>query len=275
MKTLVPIALVAAILGQAAPSLAYHDEESPSTDNTPYTLDDNEWRVGLWKLEYGSPFGGDLQFGTWTVYWAPWIVGARLFNANAKYQLWASERTSFAAGLGLFYLDLEDLAETPVTMTVVPFDLYAAHRMNSWLTVGARFNVTSANIDGTYNPDDISQLQGALAGSSAQLGLSAIWRMSRVTSFELEWRTGRYLEVIGQGIFTTEINDQTEVTVFGEGNADFNDKNLTSIAGRFHFSWKHVNLRLGMVFGNYTIAGVNFIVPERIPFPEFDLFVRF
>ncbi len=274
MKTLLSLIICLSITATASVSHAYHDDETKITDGTAYTLGENEWRIGLWKLEYGTPIE-DLQIGTWTLYWAPWIVGAQLINVNAKYELWSGERTSIALGAGLFYLDLEELVDTPVEISVVPFDVYAARRMTDSITLGARLIVTAMNVDGAYDRDELGALRGAAAASSAQIALNGIWRLSRVVAFEAEWRAGRYLEVHGQGKATVEIDEQTELDIFATSNVDFEDTNLSSFAARFHLSWKYVNLRLGMVFGNYTIGGINAIVPSRIPVPEFDLFLRF
>ena len=274
-KTLACLVLVLALVATSTAAHAYHDENTPTTDGTPYTLGKNNWRIGLWKLEYGGPLSGKLQLGTWTAYWLPWAVGAHLVNFNVKYNLWSNDRWSFAAGLGLFYLDIENLVDTPVSFTVVPFDLYAAYRLSPRFTLGARLIATGLSGEGAYDRDEIDGAQGAVAASSSQFALSVIWRLTRVIAFESEWRVGRYVEVYGAGKATFAIDEQTEVDVFGETTADLSDNTLSSLAARFHFSWKYVNLRLGLVLGNYTIAGINFIVPTRIPFPELDLFVRF
>jgi hypothetical protein len=39
-------------------------------------------------------------------------------------------------------------------------------------------------------------------------------------------------------------------------------------------SFRHLNLRAGVGYGNYSVPGVNVIVPGLRPFPVFDLFWR-
>jgi hypothetical protein len=48
-----------------------------------------------------------------------------------------------------------------------------------------------------------------------------------------------------------------------------------ALTSDFVWSWRHVNLRAGLTWGNVTIPMVNFVSPAKIVFPNIDLFVRF
>ena len=45
-----------------------------------------------------------------------------------------------------------------------------------------------------------------------------------------------------------------------------------SIVPALHFGWETLNLRLGLGYGNWSIPGLNFVVPARTVIPEFDFY---
>jgi hypothetical protein len=49
----------------AAPVNAYHDQKQFIVTDTAYTLREDEWRLGLWRVDYG--FWDDFYVGTYTL----------------------------------------------------------------------------------------------------------------------------------------------------------------------------------------------------------------
>ena len=41
------------------------------------------------------------------------------------------------------------------------------------------------------------------------------------------------------------------------------------------FSWKVFNLRLGVGYGNYSIPGINLVLPKKTLIPDLDFYFRF
>lgn len=265
--------LVAALVATARPAHAEHDDIQRITDNTAHVLRPAEWRVGLWKVQYRLP-SRPVEVGTYTMYWAPMLGGIPLLNGHAKWTFHHGKRWTFAASLGLFYLDLAIL-DSPVTFTLVPMDVYASRRLGDTLELALRGTYTGATIEGSYDSDEIGGLQGAVGGESVQAMASLIWRRSARTAYLAELRVGQVLGVYGSTESTVRVDEHTTVDVVGGVNATTDELAGASIAGRVHWSWQRFNLRLGLTYGNYTIGGINFMVPTAIPVPELDLYWRF
>ena len=99
------------------------------------------------------------------------------------------------------------------------------------------------------------------------------WLFVKVTAFTL---TGRYLPWISDAVVDGQVDASDVSTLFFDLQFAFEDfKNAWNIVAAANFSWKVVNLSVGIGYGDYFIPGMALVIPGPIPVPQFDLFFRF
>ena len=264
----------------AGPARADHDEDEHITDEMPYTLRPDEWRIGLWKLERGFGAGPvDFQLGTYTWPYLLWLADLHLVNVYGKATVWRRGPWSSTLGTGLVYLRIDGDPDDPseARFTIIPVEGYLGYRLGPRLTFAGGLVYTRVGVDGFYQPDDDDAfLRGAVAVDNLQIPITMEWRWSRVTAFVLQARFLAFQDTAGDGHGHYDIDDATMVDVVasGESNA-LEPVESFALTTDFVWSWSHVNLRLGLSYGNVTIPMVNFVSPAKIVFPNLDLYVRF
>jgi len=65
------------------------------------------------------------------------------------------------------------------------------------------------------------------------------------------------------------------VVAAARDDSTLNFRNAFSIVPGLAWSWSSFNLRIGVGYGNYNVPGVNFMIEQRTPIPQFDLFWTF
>ncbi|HEY8142148.1 MAG TPA: hypothetical protein VIG06_05730 [Kofleriaceae bacterium] len=278
MKRAAVCLLVLAAL--AGPVRADHSDDQHITDEMPYTLRPGEWRVGLWKLERGFGVGPvDLQIGSYTWPYLLWLADLHLVNLYAKGTVWQHGPWSSTLGAGLVYLRIEgdEEEESRARFTIVPVEGTLGYRFGRHVTLAGGLVYTRVGVDGIYQPDDDDAfLRGAVAVDNLQVPITMEWRWSRVTALVLQARFLAFQDAAGDGHGHYQVDDATMVDVVASGETNaLEPVESFALTTDFVWSWRHVNLRAGLTYGNVTIPMVNFVSPAKIVFPNVDLYVRF
>ncbi len=253
----------------AAPAWALHSEEERFTDNTAYTLQDKEIRLGLWRVEWGAIEG--VTLGTVTV---PWLL--KTPNLNVKWAFWRGDPLTASAKLSVMRLDLRNLfpESPPATLVIIPFELLGSYRFNRTHTMSGGLAHTLVRLSGS-TPDS-KDLQGAAAVSNTQLVGAWEWRFSKSLALVTEVRLLLNQTVSESTSITFEVPPNYEVELVQAGQTDAADfKGASSVVPSLLWSWDWFNLRLGLGWGNFNLPPANFVLPMEIPIPELDLFARF
>jgi hypothetical protein len=264
----------------AGPVRADHSDDQHITDEMPYTLRPGEWRVGLWKLERGFGVGPvDLQIGSYTWPYLLWLADLHLVNLYAKGTVWQHGPWSSTLGAGLVYLRIEgdEEEESRARFTIVPVEGTLGYRFGRHVTLAGGLVYTRVGVDGIYQPDDDDAfLRGAVAVDNLQVPITMEWRWSRVTALVLQARFLAFQDAAGDGHGHYQVDDATMVDVVASGETNaLEPVESFALTTDFVWSWRHVNLRAGLTYGNVTIPMVNFVSPAKIVFPNVDLYVRF
>ncbi len=271
---LVALLVVGAALVTPAPAAAYHTPTERVTDESAYTLNRRELRIGLWKIEYGLL--DSLTVGTYPLIWL-----FKVANLSAKYEYAFSPRWSVAARLSLARLDLQRLNEEspPAALYTIPFELWGSHRLGDSvsLSAGAIFSKVgvSGATEGEAQDGVDNSLEGAAAVTNLQLAGTLEWRLTRVTALQLHGRWLAYQDTTASSTITLHPDEYTTVEVVAAAESDAVDvANAFSVVPSFVFSWQTFRLRLGLGYGNFNVPVINFVVPVRSVIPELDLYWR-
>jgi hypothetical protein len=258
---------------------ADHSEEQQVTDEMPYTLRPGEWRLGLWKLERGfngpGPVG-PVQLGIYTWPYLLWLADVRLSNLYGKATVWQRGPWSTTLGVGLVYLRLEG-ENSDARFTIVPVEALVGYRLGRRVTLAGGLVYTRVGVDGIYQPDeDDFFLRGGLAVSNLQIPLTVEWRWSRVTALVTQARFLGFQGAGGRGHARYMVDEATTVDVVASGESDALEPIRSfALTTDFVWSWRRVNLRAGLMYGNVNIPVLNFVSPAKIVLPNFDFYVRF
>jgi hypothetical protein len=263
--------LVAAELLCPRDTYAYHDEATPSLEDSAYLLKSKEWLLG--PLELGFAYWR-LQLSTRT---APWLIGATLRKVTPNLELAAlafeSERVTLSAGAALYYVNSRKLAsKTPlVHLYLLPMQLalsVRAHRRHSF-SVLAQYLKVMSNADATT--DDVT-LQGGALADNVHFQLSWEWRFTRVAALLVGLR---YMPWQGTPIVHSTVTLDAQTSAEVDASVDV-ESLQHSVAGSVSgvFSWEHFNLRAGVGYGALFLDGPGLVLPLRWPYPELNLYWR-
>jgi hypothetical protein len=259
-----------AFLARTAPALAYHDGEHRIIIDTAYTLGEDEWRLGLWRVDYG--LWDDFFVGTHTL---PWIVA--MANLHARYRFLSDDRIDLAVGVGLYWLDLKKTryladalkqTDSDARFVILPAEIAGTYRFDEGLSLTVAPVFTAVALTGTYNADEF---EGTGAVTNLQITATLEQRLGRVVALLAHGRFLAYQYVKAGGELRLDDYTTAEVHV----GADIDVQNAWSITLSSVFSWQTFNFRVGVGYGNYNIPAVNFVIPVRIPYPELDVYWRF
>lgn len=252
---------------------AFHTDRVRTISGNAFVLRKNEWEVGPFRANFGAL--EQLQIGT---YFLPLLFLAP--NLEAKLLLFQNERFSVSVRPSAFYADLSlahklygiGASGTDIKLWIIPVEGYVSAIIRSRFTLTASFVYTAVRGSGSYNPEDF---KGTAAAANMQAGLSFEWRVNRVTALILQTRLLVVQEIGGVGTVNLDLDDATNASITARGAPIFADvEQGFSVALSALFSFTSFNLRVGMGYGNYNVPGLNLIIPERHPFPVFDLFWR-
>jgi hypothetical protein len=266
-------ALMLALLFWQSSALGYHTKEQRLTDDTADTLEGRMWRVGLSKLEY-TPVTSFMA-GTYPL---PWLL--RVPNLHLKWRYYKGTKLSLSARLGYFGFDTKNLdtldeQKTHAVLSVIPFDVAGTWRIDKRASLSLDVIWTGVFIKGEA---DQEALNGTFQGGATNLQTLGTFelRLSRVTALLLQPRLLSYQLLNLQGDVVLHPDEFTTIEIHGAQQSDaVNFRGAYSLTLSALFSWKLVNLRLGIGYGNYNIPGINFMLPQKSLFPDFDFYLVF
>jgi hypothetical protein len=267
------LAVVGVLLSSPTAAHAFHTKKQRITDDSAYTLNRRDWRLGIWKTQIAM--GNRVTLGT--LIW-PWFF--KVANLQGKWMFYHQDPWAFAVHMGVFRLDTAsfekiDSNTTHAVITAAPIELWTSYRFESPYTLSAGIAYTEVNLKGSH---DSESLGGALAGGLDNLQLAAVleWRKSEVTAFLL---TGRYLvlqRASTDGSFTVHPDEFTTIEFTGAATSnDLDFKAAFSLVPAVQWSWKTFNLRLGLGYGNYNIPQINFTLGKKTPIIDLDMYWLF
>ena len=270
LRLLTAGATLAAVLLGAQSAQAFHTKEQRITDDTAYTLRKRDFRVGMWKLQYGL--------------WEPFLLGTHIWpwlfqtaNLHLKWRYWQNDTVALGLGGGLFYVDTSNFQKVDADagnakILVAPAELSASFRIDDRFTWSVVPVWTTVIVDGAIN---VEALEGAARGavSNFQLTSTFEWRVSRVTAFTAHWRHLVFQRTTLSGDFVSHPDAYTTIEVKAAGLTDDLDfKAASSLLLSAVFSWETFNFRIGVGYGHYNVPGVNFVLGEPVVFPDLDLY---
>ncbi len=263
------ILLTAALLAAAPSAHAWQDTE-PATDWSALTLHQNEWRMGLFRGQYGilEP----LQIGT---QWLPWLL--KVPNVDLKWTVW-SDRTWSASVSGAFFTvnaqDFDKDAED-IQFTMVPIELTGSWRGDA-LAAHLRLSYTVVKTTGDASVESAdTDIKGVAAVSTGALGLSGEWHLSRSFALVTELAASIYQDAKATGESSSQIDPRTTLELHAGGSADLKSGRLANGTLSAFWSWATFNLKLGLGYGNYQVPTLHLFAGDPVVFPDLDMFWRF
>jgi hypothetical protein len=269
-RHLLALITLGALLLLAHTAHARHTEEQRLNLDNAYTLQEGKLRVGIWKVQWGALDSLTVGSHIW-----PWLL--RVPNAHARWKIWEEGDLAFGVEAGVFSLNLRSFGEDnpDVRFLVVPAEGYGSWRLHPDWTLSAGFVSALVRTDGTIEAGG-GDGELVAAVSNFQLSGSVEWRLSDVTALVLNARYVVAQQTGGAASSSFRVDPYTTVEVVGTGDTDALDVGGGgSVSAGAVWSWDNFNLRLGLTTGNYTIPGVNFVLPSRVTLPEFDMFLLF
>jgi len=260
----VGLAAALAVVFFTPSAYGHHSDEERITDRTAYSLGQEIFRIGIWKFEVGIL--DDLDVGTLTL---PWII--KMANLHLKYEFEINEQWSIAPRIGFLSLDMQTIdPESPeAVFAIVPLELVGSFRVGDF-TISLEAIYTYVGLSGSYESD---ALEGAAAVTNLQITNSIEWRVSRVTALLLHSRYLLFQDASASTSAQIQADEYTTIEIHGAIESDVVDVgNAFSIVPSVHFSWETFNLRLGVGWGNWSLPGINFVLPMTMPIPEIDFF---
>ena len=248
---------------KAEPPDPYHMQ-----DFTAYTVERGQWRVGLWRTDYGLL--DNVSVGTSPLLW---LVGG---NARGKVTAVQTERLAFSLEGSVVNIHpalSEALVGRELSARLTPVGWTGSAILNERWSVHLGNTWTLGRVEGTLSGEDIVTLVSSVAGGGvggslgdalgddvyagawvslalAQSNLAVEWRRSRRDSIVLEansylWASG--LVVAEAGTATEGEEGETEL---GAGAAARFRTALaevpSAISLSYQWSWERANLRLGV-----------------------------
>ncbi len=247
---------------------AKHTETDRIVDQTAYTLPAGRFQVGLLRQEW-SPIKR-LMVGTYAL---PWLL--RVVNGHVKVRFVGEDPVALSFGLGVFRVAPAALQKDSgnAVITAVPLDLTCSWRVNDRWTLSQSLIYTTVTVRGSYDP---AELQGVAAVTNLQLATTAELRVSEVTAFVAQLRYLAFQRANGRAVSTLHPDDFDTLHVEAVGSSDALDFHFAgSIVPSVVFSWSVFTLRMGVGYGNYSVPGINLVLPKKTPIADLDFYFRF
>lgn len=268
--------LLAALATLAPPARAYHTESQRLVDWTAYTLERNEWRVGILDAEYGIV--DQLMVGT---YLAPWVLfaatGKTVVNGYIKGRPLTVGPFTASLRANVFYVNAEDIhipeiiENGNVDGTFLPLSVAASYAFNNDWGLSLEGTYVKIFADAADNTVD-ANFSGSGAHDNVQIAGQLEWRLTRVTALTLR---GRWVPWASPTAIETEATLEAGGRVTVEAAATTPIDNAWQVVPGVAFSWEVLNLHLGMGYGNIFLPGVGLVTGFKYPVPEFNLYFRF
>ena len=248
---------------------ADHTEESRITDYTAYTREQKHIRVGLFTVE-----GGILDSLTAGTYWLPWAFVAP--NLHLKWRIIQRDPVAVAVKVGGLTFNTESLSaldDTGVSarLFVGTFEPFVSYRFNDKWTLSTSVPFTAVHVDGEVT-DDSFQGAGAAAVTNLQFTLTGEYRLTSKTAFTLHGRYLIFQRSKAKANVTYQADDYTTIDAHAAATSNIlNFPHAFSVVPSVVFSWKHLYIRAGVGYGNWSLPMVNLVLPKKTPVPDLDV----
>ena len=286
------LALLGGMLVAIPPAMARHDE-TPIIDISAYTLRENEWRLGIWRFDYGIT--DTIQIGTIPLAWTIPIPSSSddestsdddpkwkllsVKNANAKWTFFDDGAWAASVGIGIAALDPKDLSDDPPTdepITMIPLNFTGTYREGPWsFHLGLGFTKISGEASDVVASSEDTEYDAVAAVSTGVLLPAVEWRLGPVFALTLESKIKLYQETPAEGSVRYRApNGRYELEVFAAANS-IEDEPRRAITLSGYWSWDTFNLVLGLTRGHFAIPVANIWTDEVVTYPAVDAFWRF
>jgi hypothetical protein len=276
-NSLLPAGVVAACVA-LSPKIARadHTEVDRQTEVSAFTLQAQQARIGLFKIEYGIL--DRWMVGTYTL---PWILMPILkgpvLNLNTKLRFLDVGPWHLAGRLGYFYANVHELESSSVDDGsfrggILPVTLQSSFVFSPRWTASGELTWVQAFVHADAESPSESSVGGAVGVSNFQVALSAEYRFSQHVALNLLTRYAPYVQPLQ---LTTDVQVGTDTEVQVQAEVESDNTNAFLVQAGVTFSWGIWNLRAGVGYGNVFIPGPQLVAAYRTIVPDFDFYVRF
>lgn len=271
------VGLIAAWAGiTPGTALANHTEKDRQTEVSAFTLQAQQAKLGLFKLEYGIL--DRWMVGTYTLPWVLMpILQGPVLNLYTKVRLLDVGQFHLAGRLGFFYANIHDIDSSSVEDgsfrgTIIPVTAQGSYVFSKRWTASAELTWVQTIAHGDAESPSESSVGGALGQSSFQTALSGEYRFDKHAALNLLVRFAPYVQPLQ---LTTDASVGTDTAVVLQAEVESDNQNAFLIQTGVTFSWGIWNLRAGVGYGNIFIPGPQLVTAIRTVVPDLDFYVRF
>jgi hypothetical protein len=272
-------ALVVATTLVTLPARADQTPGHERVDFTAYTLRRGELSLGIWTEEYGIL--DEVTVGTYLPTWFAFpILHAPIATGYLKVRDWFFGPLAVSLRGEVVYLDASSLSSelsmnhsTKAGVFVLPLEVAASARIAPRFTGSLQLTYVSVGVGGDTSDTSIDTgLGAALATTSVSLSTLFELRVSRVVAFTLrETLLLGVGDVVAKGQYTHNgLRIDADL-----GMVSHYRRLLGNVIPGVAFSWSHVNLQLGVGYGNVWLPVVWLPTPKRTVVPDANFYVRF
>lgn len=279
MRSLLALLLVASML---CPALAEDTTRLRTTDGHAYTLDSNEFRLGVWTFEYGVL---DIaEIGT-----APLLLAVKVTNIFTKIRLYKNGPLALSVSGSYLNLNTADLElkqkDADGNVKAEPnLDLFSAFGAlnGSWRdresTYSASLMFAQSGVVG--NAGDAGDFEGALIGTTGSLQLTYQYLFSPTFALEL----GTHIALLERADVDlnasqplgSEDPPRATLEVYGAAQADMTENRKANISTSILWNYGTFNLKAGLMYGYLRIPFTGMFLPgKKRTMPLVDLYWRF
>jgi hypothetical protein len=261
---------VPALLLAAAPAAhaKISDDELPRLDeHTALTLGGQSLKLGVLAFDYGITDW--LTVGTDPPSWAARAVLPILVpNLHAKLVAYRGYPWWFSVEAAGYWADLTNTDLSSGSLLVVPLTAFGSYYVRPDIGIHGEICYSIVDAFGSGNISN-SEVAGAAAVRSVQLGLMGEYRLTRVVALTLR---GRYQPYAGQLAFQASSSGDPFTQFQADARLALKDPHPYSVIAGAAFLWDHFRFTVGVGYGNYFIPGLNIAVPGKGFVPDASLY---
>lgn len=264
------LATLAGSMLAARSAAAYHDDKQRIIDHTAHTLDGAEFRIGLWQLDAGITKRINVGVDTAPIV-ASFFLKRFIPNVHAKLNLYRSAPLTLSVE-GRFYYAFAGGDDANASVAILPLTAYLSTDMTRDLSLHFEVGYTTIAASGSARVESLSA-KGAVAVQSLQFGTLLEYRLTRVTALVSR---ERYQPYYNPAIIHTSVERDANTSASVGANLEprYNGGLLALIGGAV-FSWKYVNITLGLGYGSFFVPSLGLVLPGKSILPDGSIDVRF
>ncbi len=261
----VEITRVEALPPEATPA---PKEVIPQLDErTAYMVGRHTLKLGIVAFEYGII--QRLSIGSDPPVWLlRAFISVLVPNLHVKYQVFDRDPVAVAVLAAGYYANTTN-DNVDGHVVDVPLSLFVSVKVHPRITLHAEGTYVFVRGFGTGNVTRL-QLDGATTSRTAQVGLMAQFRLTRIVSLTATGRLQAYtsdLPISG----SSSIDPYTSATLSGQLVPAA--QHPWELIGGVAVLWRHFHMILGAGYGNYFVPGLDIAAPKRSFVPDASLSV--